>query len=116
MSKTIEAFLDFENNGVNFVIDEETNEVYVPIKQVCEWLNVHYKNQFARIKQDLFLSEKVVLKKTIGKDNKRRNMTCLPLFFFYGWLVSIRTEEKNIHLHAYQLKCYDLMYRHFKKK
>lgn len=84
----------------------------VPIKPICEALNLDYKTQYDKVKEDEILSQLWGLAPTTGKDSKTYKMVCLPLEFVFGWLFSI-SDQANDTFKKYKLECYHVLYNHF---
>lgn len=110
-----ELVIGFVNNVQIRVI--ENGEKLVPIKPICEALNVDYPTQFTRIKEDPILSSVIGLSPTTGKDGKTYEMQCLPIKYVFGWLFridarNVKEESKEAVLN-YQMKCYDILYDYF---
>lgn len=110
-----ELVIGFVNNVQIRVI--ENGEKLVPIKPICEALNVDYSGQLQRLKEDQILSSVMELSPTTGKDGKTYEMQCLPIKYMFGWL--FRIDARNVKEEAkeavlnYQMKCYDILYDYF---
>lgn len=106
-------------NNVSILLIEDEQKL-VPIKPICEALNIDYSTQSQRLKEDPILSSVVGLNPTTGKDGKTYEMQCLPLKYALGWLFRIDSrnvkEEAREMLVMYQLECYDVLYNHFHGK
>lgn len=109
MSKSIEKLLDFEGNKISIV--EDNGVYYVPVKPICDLLNVNYKHQFESIKSHKILGLLSRNYRTTGADKKQYMMLCVPERYVYGWLFSINSDSPE--LHVYKMKCYDVLYDHF---
>lgn len=109
MSKAIEKLLDFEDKKITIV--EVDGIAWVPVKPVCEALGISYKHQHETIKADEILGQLSRIHRTVGADDKSREMFCLPEKYVYGWLFSIRSDSPD--LRVYKMKCYDVLYHYF---
>jgi len=91
---------------------------YVAIKPLAELFGLDWSAQFRRIKRDPVLSSTIAMMATVADDGKDREMVCLPLEFFPGWLFKIDVERiGNPYLKPliveFQKKVYGVLYRHF---
>jgi hypothetical protein len=109
MSKAIERLLDFEGKNISIVLAD--NQWWIPVKPVCDALNVQYERQFKNLKEDEILSQLLSKQTTVGADGKQREMVCVPEKYVYGWLFSIRSDSPE--LRVYKMKCYEILYNYF---
>lgn len=104
-------------NNVNIQIMDDNKKQLVPIRPICEALEIDYATQYSKLKDDDFLSSVVGLSPTTGSDGKQYEMVCLPLEFIFGWLFTIN--PKNVKPEAkeavakYRIECYRALYCHF---
>jgi len=128
-----EALTPIEQKTVTFYEDEITavvvddagrKRVYVPVRPLCDHLEVSWSTQLQRIRNDAILSKEVmsVLLETQTSDptSRRPNtsaMICLPLDRLNGWLFGINAnrvkEELRERLTRYQWECYDVLAQAF---
>jgi len=121
--KTI-VFYDDEITAV--VVDEnEAQEIYVPLRPLCDYLGVSWNGQRERIKRDPVLDEVAmsarVTRADIAESSRRpktSEMLCLPLDYLNGWLFGIsvnRVKDDDIRdkLIRYQKECYRVLAREF---
>lgn len=66
---------------------------YVAIKPVCEMLGVDVESQRQVIKNHPLFDSTAVLNTVVGADGKQREMTCLPLKYFFLWLGNIHPNK-----------------------
>ncbi|MDO9634209.1 MAG: phage antirepressor N-terminal domain-containing protein [Paludibacter sp.] len=82
------------------------------LKSLCEALNVSYKHQFQRVKDDPILGP---ASRNHGMqvpgDNQVREYICLPEEYVYGYVFSIRSDSPE--LIEYKRECYHVLYNHF---
>lgn len=104
-------------NGVEIVTVTRDNEIFVPIKPICDALGIDAKAQRAKIHEDEILSSVGVLSTSTGADEKQYDMFCLPLKYVYGWLFTINPKnvapEAREAVSKYRRECYDVLYEHF---
>jgi hypothetical protein len=104
-------------NDISLQVVADAREQLVAVKPVCEILGVDYPGQFAKLKEHPIYGSTIGLSPTVGADGKEREMVCIPLRFFPGWLFSINPdnvkEESREKLMEYQLKCNDVLYDYF---
>lgn len=104
--------LVFNGNNITFVLIK--NEWWIPIKPICTALGIDYGTQAEKMKEHKILSQLCGVHLTVAADGKMRNMLCLPEKFIYGWMFSINSDNEK--LVAYQMECYDVLYKHFHGK
>lgn len=96
------------------VVDDQR---YVAIKPVCEILGVSYPAQTEVLKNHPVFSSTVRLIETVGGDEKQREMLCISLKRFLGWIFTIHPnkikEENRENLIKYQTLICDVLYEKF---
>lgn len=104
-------------NGIRLQVVADAREQLVAVKPVCEILGVDFSAQRSKLKEHPVFGSTMVLSTTVGADGKEREMVCIPLRFFPGWLFSINPdnvkEDAREKLMEYQLKCNDVLYDYF---
>lgn len=105
-------------NGIEITaILDKNHDIFVPVKPICNALEIDHAAQVQRIKRHYILSSTMVILTTVAEDEKEREMLCLPLKFAYGWIFTIDAnlvaESRRESVGAYQLECYEALYRHF---
>ena len=101
---------------VNIMLIDGTERL-VPIRPICQALNISYPRQLEKIKSDEILGSTVPLKRIVAADGKEREMACIPFKFVFGWLFTIN--PKNVKAEAkeqiikYKLDCYNALFNHF---
>lgn len=108
-------------NGQHVQVLTHENEVYVPIRPICEILGVNYSTQLEKIKNDPLKSKGTVpLRGTVGADGKQREMVALKFKYALTWMLSINAnnvkEEIREHLMDYQDQCSDILCDYFLKE
>lgn len=109
MENRIKKFLQFNGKTLSFLAVDGI--YYIAIKPICEALNIQFDYYYRRLKSDKILGQLLCIHTMVGGDNRLRKMVALPEKYIYGWLFSINSENQL--LHAYKIKCYDLLYDHF---
>jgi hypothetical protein len=107
-----------EINGAEFLCPRDGDNIFVAIKPACEFLGIDPSSQMRNLKNDSdFLGSTVVNMTTVGADGKDREMVCLPLQFFFGWLAQIDhtkvKEEIRPTVIQYKLEVCNVLYNHF---
>lgn len=103
-------------NGIEIVVVENGNK-QVPIKPICQALNIDEDAQRRRLKDDPILNSVTVLSTATGSDGKQYEMVTIPFRYVFGWL--FRIDSRNVRDEAraavlrYQLECYDALFNHF---
>lgn len=104
-------------NGISLQVVADEREQLVAVKPVCEILGVDYPSQFTKLKEHPIYGSTIGLSPTVGADGKAREMACIPLQFFPGWLFSINPdnvkEEARENLIKYQLECNKILFDYF---
>ena len=108
-------------NETNITIVHEGNDIFVPIRPICDALGVTFSRQRKKILEDPILSSVVALKATTGADGKRYEMVQLPLEFIFGWLFTINpdnvgSDEAAEAVIRYKRECYHALFSHFVKR
>jgi hypothetical protein len=107
----------FYGNDLTCIIDE-SGQILVVVKPVCEALGLDSERQIRTISDDEVLgaerSEQTV---QVGSDQPRK-MICLPLEFIHGWLFQVKftntmSDETKEKLIAYKRRCYKALFNHF---
>jgi len=91
---------------------------FVAIKPVCENIGIQWEAQLKRLKRDEKFNSTMSIMDMVGSDGKRREMVCLPLEVFPGWLYTINTSRirnkvTRKMLVSYQLQATRVLYEHF---
>lgn len=93
-------------------------QIYVPIRPICEALGLTWPGQWERIKGDPVLSEAVRSVRVTLTERGARTALCLPLKFLPGWLFGIQARRVKPELRErilrYQRECYDVLWNAFK--
>ncbi|MFO7679603.1 MAG: phage antirepressor N-terminal domain-containing protein [Chloroflexota bacterium] len=113
-------FYDDEITAV--VFDGETQEIYVPLRPLCDYLGLNWSGQRQRIHRDPVLSqvkgECVIHSPSSGeRGGGSQTILCLPLDYLNGWLFGISANRVNDDVRdklvRYQLECYRVLAREF---
>lgn len=70
-------------------VKNESGQLYVPVRPICEALGIRFEPQYSKIKEDETFSSTVTIIVMVGADGKKRDMVCLPVKHICGWLYSI---------------------------
>lgn len=104
-------------NNVSITCIENDNKRFIPIRPICEALDIDVESQRKKIYDDEILGSVAVLSTATGSDGKRYEMLHLPLEFVFGWLFTIN--PKNVSPEAresvtrYKLQCYQALFEYF---
>ena len=103
-------------NDVSIVLIDGADK-HVPIKPICEALNIDSKRQIEKIKHDDILGSVGGLKPSIGADGKTYEMFCLPYMYIFGWMFTINPknvkDEAKENVLKYKIECYQALFNHF---
>jgi hypothetical protein len=106
-----------EVNGTEIQIVKTENGYFIPVRPICDALEIGESGQRQRIERDEILSSCACVIHAVGADKKDREMLCLPVKFIHGWLFSIDVsrinEDAKENVVKYKLECYDVLYEHF---
>lgn len=124
------TLVPIEQKQVVFYEDEITavlieadgrQEIYVPIRQICDYLGLAFAGQRARINRDPVLSEAVQIINIDTRSDKggNPNVLCLPLKYLAGWLFGISASRVKLELQdkilRYQRESYDVLWEAFRE-
>lgn len=128
------ALVPIEQKQVVFYEDEITavlvnaergQEVYVPIRPICEMLGIDWPSQSRRIKRDAVLAKHlagVVVMTTpdpLTGGGGPQTASCLPLDYLNGWLFGINANRVNPEIKdrliRYQEECYRVLAEAFRE-
>ncbi|MFQ5433531.1 MAG: phage antirepressor N-terminal domain-containing protein [Anaerolineae bacterium] len=96
-------------------------EIYVPIRQICDYLGLAFAGQRTRINRDPVLSESVQIINITSQSAKggNPNILCLPLKYLPGWLFGISASRVKPELQdkiiRYQRESYDVLWEAFQE-
>ena len=100
--------IQFNEDYLNVIAKD--GEFYIAMKPVCEALGLDWDNHRRIIEHDPVLNSTTVMIRVVAGDGKNREMVCLPLDYFHGWLFKIdltRYEGPRLDkLIDYQRRCY----------
>lgn len=112
------ALIPVEQKDVTFYEDTITavrvNEnVYIPLKPLCERLQVNWASQRQRINRDEVLSKKIQRVVVTTTHRGKQTMLCLPLDYVNGFLFGINASRVNPEIKdrllRYQEDCYRVL-------
>jgi ferritin-like metal-binding protein YciE len=96
-------------------------EIYVSIRQICDYLGLAFAGQRTRINRDAVLSEAVQIINIGARSDKggNPNVLCLPLKYLPGWLFGISASRVKFELQEkilrYQRESYDVLWEAFQE-
>jgi hypothetical protein len=100
---------------------DDRQEIYVPVRQICDYLGLAFAGQRTRINRDAVLSEAVRIIRIATDDVKggNPNVLCLPLKYLPGWLFGITVSRVKPELQdkilRYQRESYDVLWEAFQE-
>jgi hypothetical protein len=112
--------VEFHGDKLTAVLTED-GTIFVPVKPLCESLDIQWSAQSKRINRDPVLAEvatSVSIMDIQGDPPQRRPMTCLPLDYLNGWLFGVNAARikdtgTRRRLINYQKECYQVLSRAF---
>ncbi|OJV96051.1 MAG: hypothetical protein BGO39_03505 [Chloroflexi bacterium 54-19] len=117
-----ERQVDFYGDDITAALVEETTgreTIYVPLRPLCDYLELNWSSQLQRIKRDPVLSEiqTVVIINTVQGP---RETICLPLEYLNGWLFGVNATRVKPELKdkviRYQRDCYKVLSNYFQNE
>lgn len=81
--------IELEFQGIKLSCPHENGHRMVPVRTVCEIIDVDFKNQDVWLKEHPFFAQLYKPSTTTGADGKQYSMNCLSIFDVDGWLHSI---------------------------
>lgn len=123
-----ERSVDFYGDQITAVLVqvENSQEVYVPLRPISDYLGLSWSSQLQRTRHDEVLNEKLIpvlvsnTEKGRGRGRGRREVICLPLKFLPGWLFGIDASRVKPELKEkiirYRRECYDVLWRAFESE
>lgn len=101
-------------NGIQIELTQYIDCLLVPIKPICEALDIDFSGQRKVIKEHALLSRNTFLQKSTSRDGKRYTMLHLPLKYVLGWVFEIdsrKVKPSSVEsLIALQNETYDKLY------
>ena len=104
------------------VNDGKRQEIYVPIRPLCDLIELSWSGQYERIQRDPVLATALKGVRIIRTPEAggAQEMVCLPLKYLPGWLFGVQTtrirnpvlQEKII---RYQRESYDVLWEAFQQ-
>jgi P22_AR N-terminal domain len=108
-------------NGITIECPEHEGTIYVAIKPICNILGIDPQKQFTRIKDDEILGQLYTVRYIVGsKDEKKRELFCIPVKYVFGWIFAIETnkvsEKSKPNFILYKKECYEALHNYFYAK
>ena len=105
-------------NNQQLLTVEKDGIKYVAVKPICENLGLDWDSQFTKIKNNLVLSEGIVIITTPSEGGPQQTV-CLPINMVNGWLFTINpnrvSEEIKPLVIYYQKECYRALFEFWNK-
>lgn len=96
------------------------DQVFIPVRPLCDNLGVSWSAQYRRLSRDPVLSEVQATVAVTATDGRVRQQVCLPLDYLNGWLFGVSADrvkpEIRERLIRYQKECYRALARAFVKE
>lgn len=122
VQQQIVTFYGDEITGVLIQREGKSDEWYIPLRLITEFLGLSWPAQYRRTKSDEVLGPALISVAIIatqkGKRGQRdRTLLCLPLHYLPGWLFGISSSKVKPDLAAkitlYRRECFDVLWRAF---
>lgn len=85
--------MTFENVAIPCPVQE--GHKMIPVKIVCQILDVGPEKQDLFLKEHPFFSQLYKTAQAVASDGKQREMRCLSMFDLYAWVASISTHSRS---------------------
>ncbi len=103
--------------GDHLAIAIISNEAFVALRPIVEYLGLAWSPQRLRVLRDEVLSQHISLIQMVGADGKQREMLCLQLEYLPGWLFGVtpsRAKPELIpKLTRYREECFRILWQAF---
>ena len=103
----------------------EQEQIYVPVRPICDYLGLDWSAQYRRINRDPVLSDVIqgvaitTTPSSDGRGGGLQEMSCLPLKFLPGWLFGVSANrvksEMREKIIRYQRESYDVLWEAFQE-
>lgn len=82
-----ERIVDFYGDQISAVLVDvdDQQQVFVPLRPICDYLGVAWSGQYERLQRDPVLSEVITSVRVTRTEDQAREMVCLPLDYLNGW-------------------------------
>jgi len=87
--------LEIEFQGVKLSCPLENGHRMIPVKTICNIIDVDYKSQDNWLKEHPFFAQLYRPSTTTGADGKQYSMSCLSVFDVDGWLHSLQMKGRK---------------------
>ncbi len=88
-------------------------QIYVPLRPICDLLGLNWSAQTRRLHRDPVLSEETQGVAVMATPGGKQEMLCLPLDYLNGWLFGINADRVKPELRdrviRYQRECYRVL-------
>jgi hypothetical protein len=124
-----EKTVDFYGDSINAALVNTSNgqqQVYVPLRPICDYLGLNWSGQYLRVKRDPVLSEVqgVCIMQTPSSSKRSgggpQQLLCLPLDYLNGWLFGVNATRVKPDLREkvirYQRECYRVLWQAFQEE
>ena len=111
--KAHQNFLRFNDKPIFFI--NKDGELWISLPSLCEALGIDARHHYRKAKKDYVIGPELKLLPMLTSTNdvsQVRNVTCLPEFIVYGWLMTINVD--NPELKEYRKTCFHLLHNFFK--
>ena len=112
--------LFYEDTIVAVVVQHRNRQqVYVPLRPICDLLGLNWSAQTRRLRRDPVLTDEVQGVAVMATPGGKQEMLCLPLDYLNGWLFGINAERVKPELRdrviRYQRDCYRVLSEAFQE-
>ena len=114
-----ERSVDFYGDDLQAVLLDTNGQqqVYVPLRQFCDYLGLNWSGQLQRLRRDRVLKDKLSVCVIHTDKLGARDAICLPLELLPGWLFGVSTSrikpELETKIDRYRLECFAILWRAF---
>ena len=110
-----ERAVDFDGDSIAIAVVDD--EVFVPLRQLSDFLGLNWSGQYLRVQRHDVLARHIRIVLLSAADGRRYESLCLPLEYLPGWLFGVNAsrvaEEICPKLLRYQEECFRVLWRAF---
>ena len=90
--KSVDFYGD-EIMAVLVEVEQQHQQVYVPVRPICDYMGVTWSGQYERLQRDPVLSDAMLSVRITRTQDQAREMICLPIDYLNGWLFGINANR-----------------------
>lgn len=112
--------IPIEFNGETIFYIEKDGEPFTPLKPIIENIGLNWETQYRKVIKSNQRWSTIVIMTINGKDQRKREMVCIPIRKLAGFLSTINpgkvSPDKREKVIAYQNECDDALWEYWTQK